>query len=188
MFHSRGATQSASRFGTRQVSFAALTGRAYYRAKRALTFLGSSAFVLAGFGLTGFAAYSLWGVLLAPSSDVVIFNKAFGLIEKDQKVKDVLGSKLKGHGESTNNRWNHTRPIASRRGLDRYGREHITMRFVVEGMKGKGLARLELIDDMKGHRDFRYLLVELPNYGIHYIINEVPQSSRKKGWFGLSWS
>lgn len=167
-------------------SFGAALGRFVASARRAATFTFYSALVVGALGLTGVATYYFAQELLLPSSDVQIFQRAFHLIEQDAKTKELLGDKLKAHGETTNNRWAHNRPIASRRGVDQHGREHVVMQFHVDGEKNTALARLELIDNA-GKRDFRYLVLEIPHYGRHYLINETPTKPKRGGLFGIRW-
>lgn len=167
-------------------TFGASLGRFVASARRAATFTFYSALVIGALGFTGVATYYFAQELLLPSSDVQVFQRAFHLIEQDAKSRELLGEKLKAHGEQTNNRWAHNRPIASRRSVDHYGREHVVMQFHVDGEKNTALARLELIDNA-GKRDFRYLVLEIPGHGRHYLINETPSKPKGRGFFGIQW-
>lgn len=177
---------AAARSQTGSATFGASLARFVASARRAATFSFYSALVLGALGFTGVATYYFAQELLLPSSDVQVFQRAFHLIERDAKTKELLGEKLKAHGEQTNNRWAHNRPIASRRSVDQYGREHVVMQFHVDGEKNTALARLELIDNA-GKRDFRYLVLEIPGHGRHYLINETPSKPKGRGLFGIQW-
>ena len=50
--------------------------------------------------------------ILLPSSDVALYNKTFSIIEKDPICLEVLGDRIKAHGEEQSNKWARSRPIA----------------------------------------------------------------------------
>lgn len=169
-------------------SFAAGAGlRAARLFGRASSFTFYTGIFLGGVGLIGVCGYYLARELILPSSDVQVFQRAFGLVEKDPKSQELLGTKLKAHGEDTRSRNTINRPLASRRAVDRYGREHVKMQFHVDGDKASGVVRLELIDDNHGHLEYRYLVLEVPGHGKHFLINNEPQRPKGVGLFGIKW-
>jgi import inner membrane translocase subunit TIM21 len=126
-----------------------------------------------------------------------VFNRAFSIVKKDQKSINILGGgRLKAYGEQTDNKWARSRPIASRRGYDGLGREHLLMQFHVQGDLAEGLVRLEMVESEEktktgiGKYDFRYLVLEVPGQARHYIIDnsEKPRKqSRNTGFLGVRW-
>nr|UJH94619.1 Tim21 [Starmerella bombicola] len=166
---------------------AAFAGRSIAAIRRGASFGFYTAIVLGGLGIFGVTGYYLANELLLPSSDGQLFHKAFALIEKDEHTAQLLGTRLKAHGETTNQRNVKTRPIASSRGVDRYGREHVLMQFHVDGERASGLARLDAVKDTSGHIDFRYLVLEVPGEAKHFIINKEVKPARSGGLFGIHW-
>ncbi|KAA8911611.1 hypothetical protein TRICI_003769 [Trichomonascus ciferrii] len=171
----------------------------WLRLKHSLSFSFYSVVVLAGFGLSGLVVYYFVSDILLPTSDVQVFNRAFGLIKQDEECQKRLGgSKIKAFGEKTDNKWARNRPIASRRGFDFAGREHLLMQFHVEGDLAEGLVRLEMVKSDEesrtgiGHFDFRYLVLEVPGYPRHYLIDNTPKTQKRtvstnKGFLGVKW-
>lgn len=153
---------------------------------RASSFTFHTGIFLGGLGLIGVCGYYLVHELVLPSSDVQIFQRSFALIEKDAKSQQLLGTKMKAHGEDTRSRNTINRPLATKRGVDMYGREHVKMQFHVDGDKASGVVRLELIDN-RGHLDYRYLVLEVPGHSNHFLINKEPQRPKGTGLFGIKW-
>lgn len=46
--------------------------------------------------------------------------------------------------------------------LDAEGKEHLLMRFYVEGPDNEGTAHLEMIKDQRGKWEYKYLFVDIP--------------------------
>lgn len=171
------------------------------RISNAASFSFYSAIVLAGLGMSGLVVYYVVSDLLLPTSDVQVFNRAFSIVEKDLYCQRLLGNKISAYGESVSgNKWARNRPIASRRGVDRNGKEHLLMQFHVEGELSSGLVRLEMIkhdqsnDQHKipaiGSFDFRYLVVEIPGYQRYYLIDNTAKPTTTKpstGFLGVKW-
>lgn len=104
---------------------------------------------------------------------------------------------MQAHGESTgSNKWARSRPVASRRGFDNYGREHLWMQFHVEGELIIGdqdaIVRLEMVRDPHGSNTFeyRYLVLEAPHQPRLYLIDNTPTPALKDkstGFLGVKW-
>ncbi|ANB12719.1 Tim21p [Sugiyamaella lignohabitans] len=168
------------------------------RISSAFSFIFASGLVIGGIGLTGIVIYYFVNDILLPTSDVQIFNKAFSIIEKDPQCQKLLGgSKIKAYGEETSSKWgNRNRPIASRRGMDGRGLEHVLMHFHVKGDIAEGVARLEMIESGEksslgiGKFDFRYLVVEVPGSPRVYLIDNSNKPKAKDpnaGFLGVRW-
>ncbi|CAN6602991.1 hypothetical protein TRVA0_002S01992 [Trichomonascus vanleenenianus] len=153
-----------------------------------------------GVGLSGLVVYYFVNDILLPTSDVQVFNRAKHIIEKDPDCQALLGgSKISAYGEQSENKWARNRPIASRRGVDTSGREHLLMQFHVEGDLAQGLVRLEMIQsDEKNHAgigkfDFRYLVLEVPGHPRLYVIDNTPKIKKRSplsndtGFLGVKW-
>jgi import inner membrane translocase subunit TIM21 len=167
------------------------------RMKNAASFTFYSGLVLGGIGLTGLVIYYFVHDILLPTSDVQVFNRAFGIVEKDPRCQQLLGGgRIKAYGEHTDNKWARSRPIASRRGYDGRGKEHLIMQFHVQGDLAEGLVRLEMIESDEKHHagigsfDFRYLLLEIPGQPRVYLIdnsNQPPKKTSNTGFLGVRW-
>lgn len=121
-------------------------------------------------------------------SDTQLFHKAFAEIEKDEEVKKRLGSQLKAHGESVNQRNVKSRPLATQRFFDQYAREHVIMQFHVDGERDSGVVKLEtILDRQSGQYEYRYLLLDATNSGRYYLINTDVPPKRSGGLFGIRW-
>lgn len=170
---------------------------AFQRIKLAASFSFYSVVVLAGVGVLGLVIYYFVSEVLLPTSDVQLFNKTVSILKKDPECQRILGTKLVAHGEASGNKWSRTRPVASRRGFDGYGREHLWMQFHIEGeriadIENGALARMEMIRDPRGSNKFeyRYLVLEVPGQPrVHLIDNTVAPHVRDKnvGFLGVKW-
>ena len=169
----------------------------FQRLQLAASFSFYSAIVLGGIGLLGLVIYYFVSEVLLPTSDVQLFNKTFSIIKKDPECQRILGTRMQAHGESTgSNKWARSRPVASRRGFDNYGREHLWMQFHVEGELITGdqdaIVRLEMVRDPHGSNTFeyRYLVLEAPHQPRLYLIDNTPTPALKDkstGFLGVKW-
>lgn len=151
--------------------------------------------ILAAIGLFGLVWYYLIMELAMPSGDVRIFNRAFKEIEKNEDVMRVLGGQLKSMGEGGGGRWGRNQPPSSKRGVDKYGREHIWMNFYVSGDINEGRAKLELVQNTDSKLSserfvYRYFVVDIPGHKRIYIAGNAAEKMEKKkstGWLGVNW-
>lgn len=151
--------------------------------------------ILAALGLFGLVWYYLIMELVMPSGDVRIFNRAFKEIEKNEDVMRVLGGQLHSMGEGGGGRWGRNQPPVSKRGIDKYGREHIWMNFYVSGDLNEGRAKLELVQNTDSKLSaerfvYRYFVVDIPGHKRIYIAGNAAEKMEKKkstGWLGVNW-
>ncbi|KAG5354472.1 Mitochondrial import inner membrane translocase subunit TIM21 [Yarrowia sp. B02] len=151
--------------------------------------------ILAAIGLFGLVWYYLIMELVMPSGDVRIFNRAFKEIEKNEDVMRILGGQLSSMGEGGGGRWGRNQPPSSKRGIDKYGREHIWMNFYVSGDLNEGRAKLELVQNTDSKLSserfvYRYFVVDIPGHKRIYIAGNAAEKMEKKkstGWLGVNW-
>ena len=159
-----------------------------------------SVVVLSGVGLLGLVIYYFVSELLLPTSDVQLFNKTFSIIKKDPECQRLIGTKMQAHGETnesgTNNKWARTRPLASKRGMDRYGREHVWLQFHIEGeLLEPGTDALVRMGDDSWPAWIKRLWVPLPcagtpNHPRVYLIDSTPNpavKAKSSGFLGVKW-
>ena len=179
---------SSAQHGAFSNRLATASARLVYNLNRGFSFFASSAVVIAGVGILGLTAYYLSQELLVTGSDNQLFHKAFAKVDEDSKVHELLGPNLKAHGESTNQRNVKSRPLATQRFFDQYGREHVVMQFHVDGDLDTAVVKYEVImNTQTGNYDYRYLLVDTEKHGRHYLINTDVVPKRSGGLFGIKW-
>ncbi|KAF2395711.1 inner membrane translocase subunit tim21 [Trichodelitschia bisporula] len=147
--------------------------------------------ILAGVILTGAVATALYTEVFAVDSKVAHFNRAVDRIKRNSRCIEVLGSRrdIKAYGESSWNRWNRNRAIASRRETDRMGTEHFYMHFNVEGPLSRGVAQVHLTK-RKGDDEWEYRLLALDVEGHQriYLENSDAKFDKRSGkMFGVRW-
>ncbi|KIW05838.1 uncharacterized protein PV09_03042 [Verruconis gallopava] len=152
--------------------------------------------VIAGAALTVGVGTLLYSEVFSPSSKTVQFNHAVDRIRQSRECVDILcgpmgtGKQISAYGETTWNRWNRNRPIASRTETDRTGTEHLHMHFHVEGPKNKGVVRVHMIR-LQGSNEWEYYLLALDVPGRDRVVLESKEKAGidKKGgkMFGVKW-
>ncbi|KAK9450199.1 TIM21-domain-containing protein [Limtongia smithiae] len=149
---------------------------------RSSTFLFYSAIVAVGLGFTGLAGYYFVTTIVLPSGEIQLQNKAENLIEKNEECKEYLGNKLWFYGEPSQNRWASNRMVATQRGVDQYGVEHLWMRFYVQGdLEIEGVATAELLRPQGAYNfDFKFLTVQVGNRRIAVIEDPAFSKARKR--------
>ncbi|CCH45631.1 Mitochondrial import inner membrane translocase subunit tim-21 [Wickerhamomyces ciferrii] len=166
------------------------------RIKTASTFAIATTVVLGATGLAGLVIYLVVSEIVLPSGDTQVFNKAVGLIEKDEKCQELLnlekGSRLKAYGESSDNKWTRNRPISSTRRMDKSGKEHLFMRFHVESPTKHGSVQLETIQADVLHPEYSYIYLDVPGEKRQYIINPprpnlLGSRDQNTGFLGVKW-
>ena len=97
---------------------------------------------------------------------------------------------VRAFGETTWNRWNRNRPIASKVETDRAGMEHFYMHFNAEGSKEKGVVQVQMTR-LKGESEWEYrvLALDVPGRQRIYLENKEKVGINKKGgkMFGVRW-
>lgn len=104
------------------------------------------------------------------------------------KSIQMLGKRMKAHGEPTTQRNVKSRPLATSRYTDRFGREHIKMRFYIDGKKNSGIVNLETVSVEGGIPEYRYIVLEVGNKR-HFLVNNDDKLTPKRdgGLFGIKW-
>ncbi|KAK9468750.1 TIM21-domain-containing protein [Lipomyces arxii] len=153
--------------------------------RRSVTFSFYAVVVGGGLGLSGLVIWSLYDALVKPSGDVQVFENSTSLVESNFDCQKVFGSKMKFHGES-DSRWARNRPPASGHSLDRFGNEHLFMRYTVEGNGVLGSVFLEKIR-LKDSDKFEYkqLIVEIGKTRIHVISDALDPANKQKKSFSF---
>lgn len=191
--HGQAKSQASSNWNPNRETLKPTFGQ---RIKMAASFSFYSALVLGGVALSGLVVYYFVCDILLPTSDVQIYERAVSIVEKDPNCQKLLGGdRITAYGENVGNKWTRNRPIASRRGFDRYGREHVYMQFHVKGNVEEGVVRLEMVENQQehsvfkvGHFDFRYLVLETAGERL-YVIEDTEKTKPKKktGFLGVNW-
>ncbi|PBP17105.1 import inner membrane translocase subunit tim-21 [Diplocarpon rosae] len=154
--------------------------------------------ILLGAVLTGGVAYIMWTEVFSFDSKTRHFNKAVDQVKNDSRCTDLLGDskKITAYGEPTWNKWARARPIASTLKTDQYGREHLNMRFNVEGPLNKGVVSLHMIKsstdcELGSEFVYKYLALDVKGHQRIYLENadallDSPAKNKSK-IFGISW-
>ncbi|KAF9197832.1 mitochondrial import inner membrane translocase subunit tim21 [Haplosporangium sp. Z 27] len=116
----------------------------------------------AGVVLISILGYAIVGELFGPNSDTHIFGDALERVRKNENLVEILGTPIKGHGEPSTNKRRRNRRIHSQVVLDTEGKEHLLMRFYVEGPDNEGTAHLEMVKDQRNNWEYKYLIVDIP--------------------------
>ncbi|KAF9100768.1 hypothetical protein BGX29_006265 [Mortierella sp. GBA35] len=116
----------------------------------------------AGVVLVGVIGYAIISELFGSNSDTHVFGDALERVRNNEKLKDIIGSPMMGHGEPSNSKRRRNRRIHSQIVLDAEGKEHLLMRFYVEGPDNEGTAHLEMVKDERNKWEYKYLFVDIP--------------------------
>ncbi|KAG0380754.1 mitochondrial import inner membrane translocase subunit tim21 [Mortierella sp. AD032] len=116
----------------------------------------------AGVVLVGVIGYAIVSELFGSNSDTHVFGDALERVRNNERLKDVIGSPMMGHGEPSNSKRRRNRRIHSQVVLDAEGKEHLLMRFYVEGPDNEGIAHLEMVKDQRKKWEYKYLFVDIP--------------------------
>ncbi|KAK5828419.1 TIM21-domain-containing protein [Linnemannia elongata] len=116
----------------------------------------------AGVVLVSIIGYAIVSELFGSNSDTHVFGDALERVRNHEKLKDIIGSPMMGHGEPSNSKRRRNRRIHSQVVLDAEGKEHLLMRFYVEGPDNEGIAHLEMVKDQRNKWEYKYLFVDIP--------------------------
>ncbi|KAF9173802.1 mitochondrial import inner membrane translocase subunit tim21 [Mortierella sp. AD011] len=120
------------------------------------------AVVAAGVVLVGAIGYAIVSELFGSNSDTHVFGDALEKVRNNEKLVEILGTPIKGHGEPSSSSRRRNRRIHSQVVLDTGGKEHLLMRFYVEGPDNEGTAHLEMVKDQRNNWEYKYLFVDIP--------------------------
>ncbi|KAI8968454.1 TIM21-domain-containing protein [Mycotypha africana] len=124
--------------------------------------------ILTGLGLTGAIVYYITSELFSSQSTTSIFNRTVDLIRENEEIKDILGEPIKGHGEPSRSKRRRNRRIMSQEVVDLEGKDHLLMRFYVEGPLNQGTVLIDMIKDEENKKKWIYkkLYVDIPGQGL----------------------
>jgi import inner membrane translocase subunit TIM21 len=152
--------------------------------------------IIAGAALTIGIGSLLYSEVFSPSSKTVQFNHAVDRIRRSRECTDALcgsmgqGRDISAYGETTWNRWNRNRPIASRTHSDRAGIDHLNMHFHAEGPKAKGTVQVHMVRPHGSHEwEYHTLALDVPGRQRIWVENKEKAGIDKKGgtMFGVKW-
>ncbi|XP_039291658.1 mitochondrial import inner membrane translocase subunit Tim21 [Nilaparvata lugens] len=133
---------------------------------KTVTYLGV---ILAGVGLTGLIFKTVIKGLFSKKSPNNIYSLVLERCRNDPRLQYELGSPITGYGEETRReRRRHVSHVI----YEKDGVEHLRMKFYIEGLHKKATVHLEMIEDGNGEYFFRYLFVELDDFGRTAIVLE----------------
>ncbi|KAL5723940.1 mitochondrial import inner membrane translocase subunit tim21 [Ranunculus cassubicifolius] len=107
-----------------------------------------SVFILAGLGIALTVGYTVCKDLLVQPKEYKVFDKALERVQNERKVKDLIGSPIKGYGQETHNRRGRRR-IPHKIWTDEDGVERVRINFVARGPHGSGNVFAEMFKDKK---------------------------------------
>ncbi|XP_052867392.1 mitochondrial import inner membrane translocase subunit Tim21 [Anopheles cruzii] len=114
--------------------------------------------IMLGVGVTGLLFYVIFWELFSSDSPNNIYSEALERVKEEPRVKDALGSPIKGFGEESR-RGRRTHVAHTKYVKD--GVEYIRMQFYIQGIRNKGTVHLEKRKTDSGSFEYRYLFVQL---------------------------
>ncbi len=123
-----------------------------------------TAIILVVFGVAAAVVYTIFSELFSSKSAHSVYSQAFAYVVNDERVRKVFGDSIKAFGEETRRgrrqRVSHVR-------YNKDNKNYLRMKFYIKGNgRGeRGSVHLEMIENDKGHYEYRYLFVYLD--GIH---------------------
>ncbi|KAF2850521.1 import inner membrane translocase subunit tim-21, mitochondrial [Plenodomus tracheiphilus IPT5] len=146
--------------------------------------------VIVGIVATGGVATLLFTDVFSPSSKTAHFNRATSLIRADPRCQKLLGpgSQISAHGEGSWSRWARNRYISSTEETDKWGTNHMRMRFYVEGPLGQGVVNVHLTK-RPSQSDYEYaeLAVDVKGHQRLDLVAEEKKDKVAPKIFGARW-
>uniref|UniRef100_A0A1B6FI33 Mitochondrial import inner membrane translocase subunit Tim21 n=1 Tax=Cuerna arida TaxID=1464854 RepID=A0A1B6FI33_9HEMI len=125
--------------------------------------------ILLGVGVTGIIFYTVLGELFSSKSPNNVYSKALERVCSDTRVMDALGEPISGYGEENRRgRRQHVSHLL----YEKNGEKRLRMKFYISGTRKRATVHLEMREDESGKYTYRYLFVELDDFGRHPIIFE----------------
>ncbi|CAO3695440.1 unnamed protein product [Umbelopsis ramanniana] len=122
--------------------------------------------ILAGAAVTGTILYYVGSELFSSQSSTHIFSDALDRVRQHEELSAMLGTPIKGHGEPSRSRSRRNRRILHQLAQDSEGKEHLLMRFYVEGPDNEGTCMVNMVKDDGGKWQYRQLYVDVPGQGL----------------------
>ncbi|KAG0319038.1 mitochondrial import inner membrane translocase subunit tim21 [Dissophora globulifera] len=120
------------------------------------------AVIATGAVLVAAIGYAIVSELFGSNSDTRIFGDALEKVRNNDQLQEIIGTPMMGHGEASSSKRRRNRRIHSQVVLDAEGKEHLLMRFYVEGPDNEGIAHLEMVKDQRNKWEYKYLFVDIP--------------------------
>ncbi|XP_014286978.1 mitochondrial import inner membrane translocase subunit Tim21 [Halyomorpha halys] len=137
--------------------------------KEATKTVSYSAVILLGIGVTAALFYAVFRELFSSKSPSGVYSNAFKLCSNDTRIQDALGTPIKGFGEETSRgRRRHVNQVS----YQKEGVPHMRMVFYLKGSRNSGTVHLEVKENNSGDFEYRYLFVQLDDYGRRVIVLE----------------
>lgn len=151
----------------RENPYAGLTfGQKVKEVGKDVSYLGIS---LVAIGVLGAMIYFIGRELFSGESSNGVYTKAFKRCVNDSEVIVALGEPIKCFGEETRRgRRRHVSHVI----FEQDGRQHMRMKFYIQGSDKKGEVNLEVVKDDSGKFAYRYLFVQLEQFPYRSIILE----------------
>ncbi|CAH1397243.1 unnamed protein product [Nezara viridula] len=128
-----------------------------------------SAIILLGIGVTAALFYAVFRELFSSKSPSGVYSNAFKLCSNDTRIQDALGAPIKGFGEETSRgRRRHVNHVS----YEKEGVPHMRMVFYLKGSRNSGTVHLEVKENTTGNFEYRYIFVQLDDYGRRVIVLE----------------
>ncbi|ORY09500.1 TIM21-domain-containing protein [Clohesyomyces aquaticus] len=163
--------------------------------KAARTTQQSFNFAIVGVGvaLTGAVSYLLYTEVFSPSSKTSHFNRTVTRIRASPRITSLLGPgpQISAHGEPSWSRWARNRNIASSSETDRWGTEHLHLKFYVEGPLNQGVVHVHMTrKPSQSEFEYNTLAVDVKGHSRIYLENREDEGLGKRGGpkiFGARW-
>jgi len=133
--------------------------------------------ILLGVGVTGMIFFTVFSELFSSKSPNNVYSKALERVCNDTRVQDALGEPISGYGEENRRgRRQHVSHLL----YEKEGEKRLRMKFYVNGTRKRATVHLEMKEDESGKYVYRYLFVELDDFGRHPIVFEDNRHSQPR--------
>lgn len=125
--------------------------------------------ILIGAGVTGIMFYAIFSELFSSKSPNNVYSKALDKVINDTRIQDAIGIPISGYGEETSRG---RRRHVSHLQYQKDGTNYLRMKFYVSGSRKRATVHLEMKENDAGDYVYRYLFVELDDFGRAAIVLE----------------
>lgn len=139
--------------------------------------------ILLGVGVTGIMFYAVFSELFSSKSPNSVYSKALDRVINDTRIQDAIGIPISGYGEETSRgRRRHVSHLLYKKD----GQNYLRMKFYVSGSRKRATVHLEVKENDVGDYMYRYLFVELDDFGRAAIVLEDNRSEKTASMPDLS--
>lgn len=125
--------------------------------------------ILLGAGVTGIMFYAIFSELFSSKSPNNVYSKALDKVINDTRIQDAIGIPISGYGEETSRgRRRHVSHLL----YQKDGKNYLRMKFYISGSRKRATVHLEMKENEAGDYVYRYLFVELDDFGRAAIVLE----------------